>query len=130
MNDAIKSFAESHRQKRDEWVEKHVLPRLQSLLDEAQSRINAGIKFLSGNGTYGFYFFGLERQKQRERDMHFTDAVSQTVETLAHANPIDLRYRARFPGLVEFVDIVIDLADELDYVVDDVVPTNFRGESS
>jgi hypothetical protein len=121
----VETFAESHDLRRDVWVEKNILPKLQRLLDEAQARLNRGIKFLSGNGTYGFYFFpsGREQYWSDQLDFHFTNAVSQSPES---GEPLSYtRYRARFPGLVEFVNIVVALGDELEYVVDDVIPTNF-----
>jgi len=121
MIDKIEQHAASLNEQRDKWVEDNVLPHMQALLDQAQSKISDGIRFLSGNGTYGFYF-----DKHGERDWNFTNAVSQPESYLKGENPIVHRYRARFPELVEFVDIVVVLGDELDYVPDDMTPTNYK----
>ena len=129
----IVQFGESIEKQRDNWVERNVLPTLQHLIDKAQARINKGIKFLSGNGTYGFYFYPgtkeiaslteFEDKKLKDLDFRFTEAVGHQDTSI----PICIRYRQRFPELVLFIDLVVALEDELDYVTDDIIPTNFKG---
>lgn len=126
----IGEFSEANKTRRDNWVARNVLPRLQYLIDKAQAKINRGLQFMSGNGMSSMYLTPSHIRSEpvkHSTDWKFNDSVSQTMDCILQSGPIQLRYRDRFPELVEFFDIVCALEEELDYTTDDITPSNFKG---
>ncbi len=119
MIQKIEDFAAQSEARTEAWVEKYVIPVLQASMDDFQGRIKKGVKFLSGMGTFGFYFY----PDAGHWDWEFTNAMS-CVEV---PTPLEEKLRVRFPRMVEFVDAVVLLQDQMDYVMGSIIPINFKG---
>jgi len=120
----IKIFADRIERQKEVWVEKHIIPHMQKLLNKAQSRLKTKISFFSGMGTY---FFSVANRSSY-LDGRLTNAVASPYHQ--GENPTITRIRDRFPELVEFCDIVCWLSDKLDYAMDDMVPTESERKPS
>lgn len=91
------------------YIDKEVRPYLQTLLDDAQSRMHRhALKFGQGMGIYCFY---LDDEPWGD-ELEYVPYRSQKTE----------RYRAAFPMLVEFMLIVHEVEEHLNADVGNMNP--------
>jgi hypothetical protein len=118
MWDEIESFRDSIARQKREWVDSNVVPYLRELLNKAQSRLRRPIKFLSNNGIY---MFSLGDDTSMHLEHHFTEGVCFQTEQYCE-NRLSTAIRKRFPELVEFYSIVLEVQDSVGGIIGNISP--------
>jgi hypothetical protein len=118
MWDEIESFRDSIARQKREWVDSNVVPYLRELLNKAQSRLRRPIKFLSGCGTH-LFFLGDDASSRLE--YNFMEGICFQTEQTGESR-IATAIRKRFPELVEFYSIVLEVQDSVGEIIGDISP--------
>lgn len=115
----ITAFVEQINGQKQDWVDKVVFPYLVQLLNKAQSRLRTPIAFYDGMGTFTFC---LDPAKSR-RELEF-DFISAIVNPKQSGEPLIHDYiRRRFPEMVEFCSIIMEIDYTLDEAFGEILPT-------
>lgn len=115
----ITAFVEQINRQKQDWVDKVVFPYLVQLLNKAQSRLRTPIKFCDGMGTFTFC---LDPEGSR-RALEF-DLICAITKPKEMGEPLYHNHlRRRFPELVEFCDIIMEIDDKLDESFGEILPT-------